>query len=150
MNTVWTPPSQVTDMAPLSPQNSMPRSSSSSPPPLDIPPCSSQVPLLPTAVSTRYPLYPLAPQLCARDSAMLYRPGFSFSAPCGFTSYGTTFTWGSYVSTAFINSLNAVNSEVVDWRPNLFKVPFDKAGKSFVSELARMPLPQALPWNPSL
>ena len=35
VNTVRTPLSQVTDMAPLSPQNSMPRSSSSSPPPPD-------------------------------------------------------------------------------------------------------------------
>ena len=48
-----------------------------------------------------------------------------------------TFTWGPCVSVTFINSLNTY-SKVVHWRPNLFKVPFGKAGKSFVSELARL------------
>ena len=49
-----------------------------------------------------------------------------------------TFTWGCHESTTFITSLNAAYNEVVHWRPNLFRVPYGKAGKSFVSELARL------------
>ena len=50
-----------------------------------------------------------------------------------------TFSWGSCVSaTAFANSLNATYDEVVHWKPNFFKVPFGRAGKAFVSELASL------------
>ena len=49
-----------------------------------------------------------------------------------------TFTWSCHKSTTFITSLNAAYNEVVHWRPNLFRVPYGKAGKSFVSELARL------------
>ena len=34
--------------------------------------------------------------------------------------------------------LNAAFAEAVHWKMNLFKVPYEKAGKSFVSELARL------------
>ena len=49
-----------------------------------------------------------------------------------------TFSWGSSDSANFINSLNDVYDEIVHWKPNLFKVPYGKAGKSFVFELARL------------
>ena len=49
-----------------------------------------------------------------------------------------TFTWGCHDATTFITSLNAAYNEVVHWRPNLFRVPYGKAGKSFVFELARL------------
>ena len=48
------------------------------------------------------------------------------------------FTWGECDSVYFVNKLNAAYKEAVHWRPNLFKVPYGKAGKSFVSELARL------------
>ena len=49
------------------------------------------------------------------------------------------FTWGSCDSaTTFINSLNATYDEIVHWKPNLFRVPFGRAGKAFVSELATL------------
>ena len=45
------------------------------------------------------------------------------------------FTWGELDSTSFTNS---ANDEAVHWKMNLFRVPYGKAGKSFVSELARL------------
>ncbi|MCG8625031.1 MAG: hypothetical protein MJE68_23905, partial [Proteobacteria bacterium] len=48
------------------------------------------------------------------------------------------FTWGECDSVYFVNKLNAAYKEAVHWRPNLFKVPYGKAGKSFISELARL------------
>lgn len=47
-------------------------------------------------------------------------------------------TWGEYDSEHFSDSLNAAYAEVVHWKINYFKVPYGKAGKSFVSELARL------------
>ena len=65
-------------------------------------------------------------------------PASPFELPAFSPAMISTFIWGSHDSVAFMNSLSAVYSEVVHWRPNLFKVPFGKSGKSFVSELARM------------
>ena len=48
------------------------------------------------------------------------------------------FTWGEYDSEHFTDTLNAAYAEAVHWKMNLFKVPYGKAGKSFVSELARL------------
>ena len=48
------------------------------------------------------------------------------------------FTWGEYDSTHFIDTLNAAFSGAVHWKINLFKIPSEKAGKSFVSELTRL------------
>ena len=65
-------------------------------------------------------------------------PGSTTELPTFSLDKVPTFTWGSCDSVTFINSLNAAYNEVVHWRPNLFKVPLGKAGKSFVCELARM------------
>lgn len=46
--------------------------------------------------------------------------------------------WGEVVSSSFCKSLKQVYEEVVHWRKNCFNVPLGKAGKSFVSELARL------------
>ena len=48
------------------------------------------------------------------------------------------FSWGSVDSESFSHSLNAAYAEIVHWRKNSFKVPFGKAGKDFVSELASL------------
>ena len=48
------------------------------------------------------------------------------------------FSWGPLDSSTFVQLLNAAYDEVVHWKPNLFRVPYGKAGKSFVSELARL------------
>ena len=53
VTTVRTPPSQVANLALRSPQNSTPRSSCSSPPPLDFPPRSSLVSL--SSILSIYP-----------------------------------------------------------------------------------------------
>lgn len=47
------------------------------------------------------------------------------------------FIWGEYDSEHFTNTLNTAYAEAVHWKMNPFKVPYGKAGKSFVSELAR-------------
>ena len=36
--------------------------------------------------------------------------------------------WGECDSVCFVNKLNAAYKEAVHWRPNLFKVPYGKAG----------------------
>ena len=48
------------------------------------------------------------------------------------------FSWGSVDSESFSHSLNAAYAEIVHWRKKSFKVPFGKAGKNFVSELASL------------
>ena len=48
------------------------------------------------------------------------------------------FTWGEHDATQFTNTVNAAYAEAVHWKLNLFKVPYGKAGKSFVSELVRL------------
>ena len=46
------------------------------------------------------------------------------------------FTWGELDSTQFTDNLNAAFAEAVHWKMNLFKIPYGKAVKSFVSKLA--------------
>ena len=48
------------------------------------------------------------------------------------------FVWGSCNSESFMNALHSAYTEVVHWRPNLFRLPQGNAGKSLVSELARL------------
>ena len=50
----------------------------------------------------------------------------------------SNFVWGQFEGTYFIQVVEAVYSEAVHWRQNLFKVPHGRAGKDFVSELARL------------
>ena len=45
------------------------------------------------------------------------------------------FTWGECDSSQFIDTLNAAFAEAVHWK---LKAPYGKAGKSCVSELARL------------
>ena len=49
-----------------------------------------------------------------------------------------TFVWGSSNSFSFSNSLNRAYDEAIHWKMDLFRVPYGKAGKAFVSELARL------------
>ena len=46
------------------------------------------------------------------------------------------FVWGQFEGIDFIQVVEAVYSEAVHWRQNLFKVPHGRVGKDFVSELA--------------
>ena len=48
------------------------------------------------------------------------------------------FSWGNCGSESFAQSLEDAYCEVVHWRPNYFKIPQGKSGKSFTSELARL------------
>ena len=48
------------------------------------------------------------------------------------------FSWGNCGSESFAQPLEDAYCEVVHWRPNYFKIPQRKSGKSFTSELARL------------
>ena len=48
------------------------------------------------------------------------------------------FSWENCGSESFAQSLEDAYCEVVHWRPNYFKIPQGKSGKSFTSELARL------------
>ena len=48
------------------------------------------------------------------------------------------FKWGPLDALSFIAVIEKAYDEVVHWKMNLFPVPFGKAGKQFVSELARL------------
>ena len=144
VNTVYSPPSQACDETTLLPQsihNSSPRLHSSSRlSPLDTTansPCSTSG-SQPEAPSMRSPgSHPhtcdpvsLPPSLTTTESS----PELPNCMPVA----DPMFTWGCHESTTFITSLNVAYNEVVHWRPNLFRVPYGKVGKSFVSELAKL------------
>ena len=48
------------------------------------------------------------------------------------------FQWGDISGGQFCEFIVSAYEEVVHWRPNLFMIPFGKAGKSFVQELAKL------------
>ena len=48
------------------------------------------------------------------------------------------FTWGQLDGQDFTQAISAAYAEVVHWHRNLFLVPSGKAGKDFVTELARL------------
>ena len=48
------------------------------------------------------------------------------------------FSWGEYSSSQFCDALDSVYMEAIHWKINLFKVPYGKAGKAFVSEMASL------------
>ena len=48
------------------------------------------------------------------------------------------FSWGELDSVHFVDTLTAACNEAIHWKPNLFKVPYGRVGKSFVFELARL------------
>ena len=50
----------------------------------------------------------------------------------------TNFQWGDISGQTFYNFILSTYEEVVHWRINIFLVPFGKAGKCFVLELARL------------
>ena len=49
-----------------------------------------------------------------------------------------TCTWGNLSGHEFSSAIDGAYSEIVHWRPNLFKVPSGASGKRFVGELARL------------
>ena len=48
------------------------------------------------------------------------------------------FVWGECDATQLTDDLNAAYAEAIHWKMNLFKLPYGKTGKSFVSELAKL------------
>ena len=48
------------------------------------------------------------------------------------------FQWGDISGGQFCEFIVSAYKEVVHWRPNVFMIPFGKAGKSFVLELAKL------------
>ena len=133
-NTVRTQPSQAA-LTRLShpPQRSTPESSPGESSPFSYTmSCSS-----PELLSSPCPSVPNT-SVPAETSPCWDAPDKLFELPSFSPAAEPTFTWGSYDSATFIHSLNAIYDEVVHWKLNLFKVPYGKAGKSFVSELARL------------
>ena len=51
---------------------------------------------------------------------------------------GWKITWGDLSEGEFTKAINNAYTQVVHWRPNLFKVPSGACGKQFVAELARL------------
>ena len=49
-----------------------------------------------------------------------------------------TFNWGDLDPASFCQSLKEAYAKVVHWKKNLFKVPLENVGKSFVAELSRL------------
>ena len=49
-----------------------------------------------------------------------------------------SFMWGEIDGITFTNNLNSAYEEIMKWRRNIFRIPYGHAGKSFVSELARL------------
>ena len=49
-----------------------------------------------------------------------------------------SFLWRRHPAEVFIQLLDEAYEEVVHWRPNFFRLPLGKAGKSFASELTRL------------
>ena len=49
-----------------------------------------------------------------------------------------SFNWGPLDAQSFIDLIDKAYNDVVHWKLNLFHVPFGRAGKQFVSELARL------------
>ena len=58
------------------------------------------------------------------------------------------FVWGDLSGRDFCDKVNKAYDEVVQWRRNLFLVPFGKVGKSFIQEMVN--LSQAYGENSSL
>ena len=48
------------------------------------------------------------------------------------------FQWGDMSGEQFCDFIVSAYEEVVHWRPNVFMIPFGKAGKSFVRDLAKL------------
>ena len=48
------------------------------------------------------------------------------------------FQWGDISGRQFCEFIVSTYEEVVHWRPNVFMIPFGKAGKSFLRELAKL------------
>ena len=48
------------------------------------------------------------------------------------------FMWGNIDGETFTNAICSAYTEIAHWRRNIFKVPSGRAGKAFVSELARL------------
>lgn len=71
-------------------------------------------------------------------SSPTHAPEDDFALPHFTPMADPVFTWGEYDSTVFTTTLNIAYAEAVHWKMNLFKVPYGKAGKAFVSELARL------------
>ena len=49
-----------------------------------------------------------------------------------------TFAWGVHDSATVMKTISSIYNEVVQWRSNIFPVPYENAGKSFVSELSHL------------
>lgn len=60
------------------------------------------------------------------------------SLPSFRPTLGTDYTWGDLSGQVFTSLIDEAYSQVVHWRPNLFKVPSGSSGKRFVAELAHL------------
>jgi hypothetical protein len=95
----------------------------------------TQSPITPSVLSTGSP--PTQPTPCLSPTLESDQPTIS-ELPLFEPAQNPNFRWGDKDGETFAHSIDLCYKEIVHWRRNLFKVPSGKAGKSFVSELARM------------
>ncbi len=58
--------------------------------------------------------------------------------PAHETMASPIFTWGVSCPESLSKSITAAYKETVHWKPNLFKIPQGNAGKTLVTEMARL------------
>ena len=73
-----------------------------------------------------------------RETTHVLSPNIGLGLPDYRAMSEPVFSWGQQSSESFTYSLHATYSEVVHWRPNLFRVTQGHVGSAFVSELARL------------
>ena len=65
-------------------------------------------------------------------------PEFSDSYPVSKFKPCTDFLWNDVTGERACEFFTSTYEEVIHWKPNIFLIPFGKAGKLFVQELARL------------
>ena len=88
------------------------------------------VPPTVTPVADHGPSPPRAENDATRNPDAMLPPFIPMADP--------VFSWGELDSVHFVDTLTATYNEAIHWKPNLFKVPYGRVGKSFVFELARL------------
>ena len=85
---------------------------------------------------------PSVPQTATNDPSSSVQPRTTISTSVPLPDFSTVlhqpFTWGHRSGTDFAKALDKVYGEVVHWKRNCFTVPNGRAGRDFVSELARL------------
>ena len=80
---------------------------------------------------------PLSPGSSSSFESEVHQ-AYNSSLPLFRPAIGIEYTWGDSSGQVFTSLIEEAYSQIVHWRPNLFKVPSGSSGKQFVAELARL------------